>query len=87
MQELRIEPQRKAFTRELAHVVTALGAIPDDPPPGFTIRAMVRLRQPSGRAAGAGARRIGPGAHHGPVQQLPTRTTYENRAAEQWSAT
>ena len=79
VQELRIEPHHQAFTRELAHVVSALGALPDDPPQGFTTDAMVRLRQLADETVDAVERRIDSGGDVEPVQQKLAGTIYEIR--------
>jgi hypothetical protein len=42
VQELRLEKDLSAFTHKLAHVVSAIGAIPDSPPQVFAADAMAR---------------------------------------------
>lgn len=79
VQELRIEQHRSAFTHKLAHVVSALGAIPDSPPPGFATDAMVRLRELADEAVEAVERRIDSGGDGGKVQQQLAGTVYEIR--------
>ncbi len=45
VQALRREHHGRAFVDELAHVVTALGTIPDSPPVDFTVSDRNRLRE------------------------------------------
>ena len=88
VQELRIEQHQSAFTHKLAHVVTALGAIPDSPPQGFTTDAMVRLREIADETVEAVERRIESGGDGDKVQQQLAGTVYEIRrrmeAVELW---
>ena len=88
VQELRLEQHHGAFTHKLAHVVTALGAIPDSPPQGFTTDAMVRLREIADETVEAVERRIESGSDDDKVQQQLAGTVYEIRrrmeAVEMW---
>jgi hypothetical protein len=88
VQELRVEQHHRAFTHTLAHVVTALGDIPDNPPEGFTTESMVRLRQLVDEAVEAIDRRIDAGGDAVPVLQQLAGTIYEIRrrmeSIEQW---
>ena len=79
VQELRIEQHHAAFTHQLAHLVTALGAIPDEPPQGFATEAMVRLRQLADEAVEAVERRIDSGGDAERDQQRLASTIYEIR--------
>ena len=79
VQDLRIEPHHRAFTKALAHVVSALGDIPDNPPQGFTTDAMVRLRQLADEAVDAVERRIESSGDSEPEQQHLAGTIYEIR--------
>jgi hypothetical protein len=79
VQELRVEPQRHAFAQKLAHVVTALGELPDAPAQDFTAGEMVRLRELADEAVDAVERRIEAGQDDEPVQQRLAGTIYEIR--------
>ena len=88
VQELRLEQSQSAFTRKLAHVVSAIGAIADSPPQAFTADAMVRLRELVEETIEAIERRIDSGGDAGKVQQQLAGTVYEIRrrmeAIETW---
>jgi hypothetical protein len=88
VQELRIEPHHRAFTHKLAHVVSAIGAIPDSPPMEFTADAMVRLRALADETVEAIERRIDSGGDGEKEQQRLAGTVYEIRrrmeAVEIW---
>jgi hypothetical protein len=58
VQELRLEAHHKAFAQKLAHIVTAIGTIPDDPPPGFTADSLIRLRELADETVDAVERRL-----------------------------
>jgi chemotaxis regulatin CheY-phosphate phosphatase CheZ len=79
VQELRVERHGAAFTRQLAHVVTGLGAMPDQPAQGFTTDAMIRLRALAEETVDAVERRIDSGGDDEPVQQRLAGTIYEIR--------
>ena len=79
VQELRIETHHRAFVKGLAHVVSALGEIPDTPPQGFTTETMVRLRQLADEAVDAVEGRIESGGDSEPEQQHLAGTIYEIR--------
>jgi hypothetical protein len=79
VQALRRETDHKAFTRTLAHVVSALGAFPDDPPQGFTTDAMARLRRLADTTVDAVEARIESGGDADKAQQLLAGTIYEIR--------
>jgi hypothetical protein len=78
VQELRLEAHHKAFAHTLARIVTAIGAIPDDPPVGFTTDAMSRLRELADEAIGAVEGRLASGADSDEQQRL-AGTIYEIR--------
>ena len=88
VQELRLEQGHGAFTQKLAHVVTALGELPDSPPQGFTTDTMVRLRALADETVDAVERRIDSGGDGEPDQQRLAGTIYEIRrrmeAIELW---
>jgi hypothetical protein len=79
VQELRIETGLSGFTHKLAHVVTALGELPDSPPQGFTTEAMVRLRELADETVDAVERRIETGGDGDAAQQQLAGTIYEIR--------
>ena len=79
VQELRIEQHHRAFTHKLAHVVSALGAIPDSPPQGFGTDTLVRLRALADETVEAVERRIDSGGDGEQVQQQLAGTVYEIR--------
>jgi len=88
VQELRVEQHYSAFTHKLAHVVSAIGAIPDSPPEGFTSDAMVRLRELAEETVETIERRLESGGDAEKVQQRLAGTVYEVRlrmeAVETW---
>ena len=88
VQELRLEQGHGAFTRKLAHVVTALGELPDSPARDFTADAIVRLRELADEAVDAVERRIDSGGDGESEQQRLAGTIYEIRrrmeAVELW---
>ena len=88
VQELRIEQHYRAFTHKLAHVVSALGAIPDSPLQGFATDALVRLRELADETVEAVERRIDSGRDDEKAQQQLAGTVYEIRrrmeAIEMW---
>jgi hypothetical protein len=79
VQELRLETHHRGFTQKLAHIVTALGVIPDEPPPGFGEDAMVRLRQLADETVDAVERRIDSDGDGATSQQQLAGTIYEIR--------
>jgi len=79
VQELRLETHHRAFTHKLAHIVTGLGTIPDEPPPGFGEEAMVRLRQLADETVDAVERRIDSGGDGDASRQHLAGTIYEIR--------
>ena len=79
VQELRLEPQLSAFTHKLAHVVTALGELPDSPPQEFPAEAMVRLRELADETVEAIERRLESGGDGVPAQQQLAGSIYEVR--------
>jgi nucleotide-binding universal stress UspA family protein len=79
VQELRVATRASAFTHRLAHVVTALGVLPDDPPAGFGAPAMTRLRQLVEETIDAVERRIDAGGDAPAAQQQLAGTIYEIR--------
>jgi hypothetical protein len=79
VQELRLAKRHSEFTHKLAHVVTAIGAIPDLPPQDFTDGAMARLRELADEAVDAIERRIDSDAEGGGVPQQLAGTVYEIR--------
>jgi hypothetical protein len=88
VQELRLEQDRPAFTRRLAHIVTAFGAIPDLPPNAAAATVLARLRELADETIDAIERRIDSGADGLAVQQQLVGTIYEMRkrmeAVEVW---
>jgi hypothetical protein len=88
VQELRLEQHRSGFTHKLAHVVGAIGAIPNSSPQGFTSDAMVRLRELAEETIEAVEQRIDSGGDGEQVQQRLAGTVYEVRkrmeAVEVW---
>ena len=88
VQELRREQHQSAFTQKLAHVVSAIGGIPDSPPEGFTADTMVRLRELADETVEAIEQRIDSGGDGDKVQQRLAGTVYEVRkrmeAVEVW---
>ena len=88
VQELRVETHRHAFTKKLAHVVTALGELPDSPPHAFNAAGMVRLRELVEEVVEAIERRIDSGGDDQDTQQHLAGTVYEVRrrmeAVEVW---
>lgn len=76
VQELRIEQHQRAFIQTLAHIVTALGAIPDAPG-DFTTDDMARLVELAGETIEAIERRIDSGGDGEDVQQRLAGTVYE----------
>jgi hypothetical protein len=79
VQELRFETHHRAFTQKLAHFVSGLGVLPDEPPPDFGEDGMVRLRQLSDETVEAVERRIDSGGDSGASQQQLAGTIYEIR--------
>ena len=88
VQELRLEAHHSAFTHKLAHVVSALGELPDSPPQGFPTDAMVRLRELADETVDAVERRLESGGDGEVEQQKLVGTIYEIRrrmeAVELW---
>ena len=88
VQELRQQPHYGAFTRKLAHMVSALGAIPDSSPLHFTKDDLIRLRELADEAVEAVERRIESGGDDEASQQQLAGTVYEIRrrmeAVEIW---
>jgi hypothetical protein len=88
VQELRVEQHQSAFTHKLAHVVSAIGAIPDSPPEGFTVDDMARLRELAEETVEAIEQRLEGGGDGEKVQQKLAGTVYEVRkrmeAVEVW---
>jgi hypothetical protein len=88
VQELRLDQRQSAFTQNLAHVVSAIGAIPDSPPEGFTADDMERLRELAEETVEAIERRLDSGGDGETVQQRLAGTVYEVRkrmeAVEIW---
>ena len=88
VQELRVEQHQSAFTHKLAHVVSAIGAIPDSPPEGFTVDDMDRLRELAEETVEAIEQRLEAGGDGEKVQQKLAGTVYEVRkrmeAVEVW---
>jgi len=88
VQELRLERDHRAFARELGHVVTVLGELPDSPPHGFATPDMVRLRELAEETVEAIERRIEAGEGNDAAQQRLAGTIYEIRrrmeAIELW---
>jgi hypothetical protein len=76
-EKLRLEQHQTAFTHKLAHVVSAIGAIPDSPPRGFTADAVVRLRELAEETVEAIERRLDSGSDGEKVQQPLAGTVYE----------
>jgi hypothetical protein len=88
VQQLRLEPHLRAFTSKLAHVVSAIGAIPDSSRRDFTAAALLRLRELAEETVEAIERRIDSGGDGEDVQQQLAGTVYEIRrrmeAVETW---
>jgi hypothetical protein len=88
VQQLQLEQHQSAFTHKLAHVVSAIGAIPDSSPQGFTADAMARLRELAEETVEAIELRIDSGGDSEKVQQRLAGTVYEVRkrmeAVEVW---
>jgi hypothetical protein len=88
VQELRTEQHLRAFTSKLSHVVSAIGAIPDSRPRGFTAETVLRLRELVEETVEAVERRIDSGGDGEKVQQQLAGTVYEIRrrmeAVETW---
>jgi hypothetical protein len=79
VQELRLETHHRAFTQKLAHIVSQLGVLPDEPPLGFEEDGMVRLRQLADETVDAVEQRIDSGGDSDASQQLLAGTIYEIR--------
>jgi hypothetical protein len=79
VQELRLETRQRGFTKKLAHVVSAIGEIPDHPPAGFAPDTMVRLRELTEETVEAVEQRIESGGDDQEVQQRLAGTVYEIR--------
>jgi hypothetical protein len=90
VQELRLEHHRHTFVAELAHVVTALGTIPDSPASDFTVSDRNRLREIADEVAEVIERRIDSDEDSDSVKQHLASTIYEVRrrmeAIEAWFA-
>ena len=88
LQQLQLAQHQSAFTHKLAHVVSAIGAIPDSPPEGFTAGDMDRLRELAEETVEAIERRLDSGGDADKVQQRLAGTVYEVRkrmeAVEVW---
>lgn len=88
VQELQVEPHHGAFTRKLAHIVSAIGAIPDSSPLDFTQDHLVRVRELAEETVEAVERRIESGVDDEASQQQLAGTVYEIRrrmeAVEIW---
>ena len=82
VQELRLEQDQSTFTQKLAHVVSAIGAIPDSPPQGFTADTMLRLRQLADATVEAIEQRIDSGGDGEKVQQKLAGTVYRGPQAD-----
>ena len=76
VQELRVAQHQKAFSKTLALIVTALGAIPEAPG-DFTTDDMARLVELAGETIEAIERRINSGGDGEDVQQHLAGTVYE----------
>jgi hypothetical protein len=79
VQELRIEKSHRAFTHKLAIVVTAIGAIPNNPPQGFREATLVRLRELADETVAAIEGRIDTAGDGAEAQQKLAGTVYEVR--------
>jgi CO/xanthine dehydrogenase FAD-binding subunit len=79
VQNLRIEQHHRGFTHTLAHLVTAIGELPDSPAEDFTTELMVRLRELADEAVDAVERRIESGGDNVGDQQQLAGTIYEIR--------
>ena len=76
VQELRVEKHLSAFKKHLAHVVSAIGAIPDTRG-DFTADDMARLIELAGETIEAIEQRIDSGGDSQDVQQHLAGTVYE----------
>jgi hypothetical protein len=79
VQDLRLEHHRRTFVDELAHVVTALGTIPNSPPVDFTVSDRNRLREIVDEVVEAIERRIDGDQDDDSVKQHLASTIYEIR--------
>jgi len=79
VQELRLEQNHRAFTRTLAHIVSAIGAVPDLSPAEFTGADLARLRELVEETIASIERRIDSGADQEAAQQPLAGTIYEIR--------
>jgi hypothetical protein len=79
VQELRGEHSRRAFVNELAHVVTALGTIPDSPPADFIVSDRNRLREIADEVIEVIELRIDGDQDNDSVKQHLASTIYEIR--------
>src|SRR5471030_263074 len=79
VQALRRDPQDRSFVDELAHVVTALGMIPDSPPVDFTVSDRNRLREIADEVVEAIELRIDSNADNDSKKQHLASTVYEIR--------
>lgn len=79
VQEFRIEKQRHTFVDDLAHLVTALGAIEDLPPADFNTADRERLREMADEIVDAIESRIDSDQDRESVKQHLASTIYEVR--------
>jgi hypothetical protein len=79
VQEFRIEHTRRTFVDDLAHLVTALGAIEDMPPSDFSAADRERLREMADEIVEAIEVRIGSDEDSESVKQHLASTIYEVR--------
>ena len=79
VQELRLEHRRSTFVDELAHLVTALGTIPDSPAADFGVGDRNRLREMADEIVDAIERRIDSDRDKDDVKQRLASTIYEVR--------
>ncbi len=79
VQELRREPQGRAFVDKLAHVVTVLGTIPGSAPVYFTVSDRNRLREIADLAVEAVELRIDGDEDNDSTKQRLASTIYEIR--------
>ena len=79
VQEFRLEHRRRTFVDDLAHLVTALGAIPDFQPEEFSEADRQRLRDMADEIVEAIETRIDSGEDSEPVKQHLASTVYEVR--------
>ncbi len=77
VQELRIAKDQKPFIKTLAHIVSAISAIPDSPPPEFSSEALTRVRELAAETIEAIEVRIDTGGDGIDVQQHLAGTVYE----------